>query len=105
MDDRILSTLGICRKAGKLVMGFDAVREATAAGQVYLIVLAGDLSEKSGKEISFQAAKKGTAILEVPFTMDDIKTRLGKRSGILGITDSGLAGTVQRTAQRANEED
>ena len=105
VKDRLLSTLGICKKAGKVIMGFEAVREAAALGQVSLIVLSGDLSPKSGKEIAFTAEKQNIPVCTAPITMEEIQSRLGKRSGILAITDRGLADTVLRTASRAIEEE
>ena len=107
MKDRLLSTLGICRKAGKLVMGFDAVIEAVKLGQVSLILLSCDISPKTGKEAAFAAAKSNIEVTTAPITMEEIQFRLGRRCGVLGITDRGLANTVNRTvaACRANEEE
>lgn len=106
MENKLLSTLGICRKAGKLVTGFDAVAEAAAQGDLALILLAGDLSPKSGKEMRFVAAKHDTEVRSAPFAMEDIHRRLGKRSGILGVADQGLANTIKTYLEsRAVEED
>lgn len=93
--DKLLSTLGICRKAGKLAMGFDTVAESAAAGGLALILLAEDLSPKSGKEMAFIANKHHIPIRTAPLRMEEILKRLGKRSGIIGVADQGLAGTIQ----------
>ncbi len=53
--DRLLSTLGLCRKAGKLLIGFDAVAEQARAGGLPLIALAGDISAKTAKEMAYLA--------------------------------------------------
>lgn len=95
MEDKLLSTLGICRKAGKLFWGFDVVAEAAREGHLAIILLSADLSPKSGKEMAFIAAKHNIEIHTAPFRMDDIQKRLGKRSGILGVADKGLAGTIK----------
>lgn len=109
MKDKLLSTLGICKKAGKLIMGFDAVTEGVELGEVFLVLLTGDLSAKSSKEMAFVSAKHKIDICTAPITMEENLLRLGKRSGILGITDQGLADAVKRTAgqcaPRAIEED
>ena len=47
--NNILGTLGLCRRAGKLVFGFDAVADEVKnpKSKVYGVVLASDISEKS----------------------------------------------------------
>lgn len=104
MKDRLLSTLCICRKAGKIILGFDAVNDAAREHTLALIVLSGDLSPKSAKEMAFAAEKYQIPICSAPITMDDIRHRLGKRSGIIGVTDQGLAETVQQTCRICEEE-
>ena len=105
MKDRLLSTIGICRKAGKLVMGFDAVAEAIKLGEISLIVLARDLSPKSAKEMAYLAGKQNISLCKPPISMDEFWSRLGRRCGILGVADKGLADTIIRTASRVNEEE
>ena len=40
----MLGALGLCRKAGKLVMGFDAVAESVMKGKAVLVLTAQDIS-------------------------------------------------------------
>ena len=48
-----LGTIGLCRRAGKLVFGFDAVKDEIIkpGGKVKGVILADDLSEKTKKEV------------------------------------------------------
>lgn len=111
MTDRLLSQLGLCRKAGRLVCGFDAVSEAIAKNTVFLVIAAQDLSPKSKKEIEYVAAKAAIEVIAAPATMDEIEWKTGKRAGVLAVADKGLAESVRKilTAQtavnRVNEED
>ena len=95
-NEKLLSSLGLCKKAGKLVMGFDAVAQAMQRGEVHTLALAKDLSPKSAKEIAFLARRHGVPIAHTTAAMDEFKRTLGKKAGILAITDEGLAGTVAR---------
>lgn len=104
MKDRLLSTLGICRKANKLVLGFDAVAEAAHDQKLFLILLSCDLSPKSAKEMTFLANKYHVHICTAPFFMHEILHRLGKRSGIIGVADQGLADTLKHTCRVIEEE-
>lgn len=98
----MLSTICLCRRAGMLVTGFDAVlqelssRKSDAAG----IVLAADVSPKTEKEIRFAADKRGTEVIRASFTMDEAQKAVGKRVGVFLILDAGLYGSVKKhTAQ------
>lgn len=86
-----LSMLGIARRAGKLVYGRDAVLEQVKKHQAVLLLLAGDLSERS--QTSFLEAVKhsGLPCLQTPFSMDEFHTSVGRRSGIFAVCDRGFA--------------
>ena len=43
MDNRLLSFLGIARKAGKLSMGLDSSREAMEKGKAGLLIFSRDI--------------------------------------------------------------
>jgi len=96
----------MCRKAGKLVMGFDAVARTIKSGKAGLLVLAGDLSPKSAKEIIRLAEIHQVKIARPETAMEDIKRVVGKKAGILAITDEGLAKAVaaKSMARQVEEE-
>ena len=48
-ENRLTASLTMCRKAGKLLLGFDAVKEAAQQGNVKLFLLASDASAKTEK--------------------------------------------------------
>ena len=89
------STIGLCRRAGKLVIGFDAVVQeldspkTKAAG----LVLAADISPKTEKEIRFAAEKHGKEVLKAEFTMDEANDAIGKRVGD-SVEFGGLLGSA-----------
>jgi ribosomal protein L7Ae-like RNA K-turn-binding protein len=98
MNSRLLSTLGICKKAGRLAEGFDPVAELIKSGGAFLVLTAADLSPKSGKEVAYIAQKHGVERIGISATMDGIRAVLGRRTGILAVADRGLAETVRNTA-------
>jgi ribosomal protein L7Ae-like RNA K-turn-binding protein len=108
---KLLSALGICKKAGKLAEGFDPVAASAESGKACLILTAGDLSPKSEKEVARIALRTRVEHRRIDVTMDEIWSALGRRAGILAVADEGLAGVVRRTilsdnpADRANEEE
>ena len=82
--------LGLCRKAGKLEIGFDAVIEAMKKGKTAGVLISTDLSAKTLKEIKFHADKYKTEVISVPADMDEIKEIIGKHAGVMAVTDEGL---------------
>lgn len=105
MNDKLLSLLGICRKAGKLAHGFDAAGDTLKKREAELILTAKDLSPKSKKEIEFIASKHNVDVISIPATIDEIGTKTGKRAGILSVTDKGLAKSLRDGLSRVNEEE
>ena len=102
---KAVSTLSLCRRAGKLVTGFDAVAECAASGDARLLAAASDISAKTRKEIVFLADKYNIPMTTVPATMDELLHVLGKRVGVMAVTDSGLAGAISNALGRQEEED
>ena len=70
----------MCRKAGKLVMGMDMVKDACNTGKACAVFAATDFSPKSLKEIKFNCYKNGIKLYSLGMTMDDIHFGLGKRT-------------------------
>lgn len=94
--DKLLSMLGLSKKAGKLLQGFESVTEAALAGKVRLILLTEDLAPRSGNHVQEVALEAGVRCLRIPVNMDDVGYKTGKRAGILGLTDAGFAKAVRK---------
>lgn len=83
--------LSMCRKAGKLVMGMDMVKDACALGNAKAVFVATDLSAKSLKEIRYTCARYDARLYALGMTMDEIALGIGKRTGVLAMTDAGFS--------------
>mgnify|MGYP002625075898 CR=1 FL=1 len=105
--NNVLSTLGLCRRAGKLIYGFDAVAGELEKPDTAVcgVILASDLSEKSKKEVRFICAKKDTEVTEITETLDDIKNVIGKRTGIIAVLDAGLYKSIIKNTGAARQGD
>ena len=95
MSDKVLGMLSLCRRAGRLLAGFDVVKAGLQEHQVEVVLLASDLSRKTEKEIRMAAQRSQTPALTLGRTMDEIWMVLGRRSGVIGITDPGFARQIQ----------
>ena len=89
--EKWLNLLTICRKAGKLVMGFDPAKEEIIAGRAEGIFVAKDISPKTKKEIEFFCEKQNVPVCEIEFKMEDIAHAVGRKAGVLAVCDKGFA--------------
>ena len=92
--DKISGMLGLCRRAGRLVLGFDITAEAIAKKNAAMALFAKDASERTVREISRKADEAGVPIRVLPLTMDEIGYAVAKRAGVLAVCDSGFAGRI-----------
>ena len=56
-QDKILTLLGFCKKAGKLVAGTEKVTELIKKGVTCLVMLSSDISPKTEKELLVEKRK------------------------------------------------
>jgi len=91
MNDRLLSFMGICRRAGKLVIGNDPVKESIETDKALLVIIASDISQNTLKKIKPVIEQSGVPCFEVSRTKDEISLSLGKACAILAVTDKGFA--------------
>ena len=89
----------ISRKAGKLIFGFDSVKEEVEKNPSYTVYLAADLSPKSEKEINFICKKNGAAIKKTPLTMFELSGVTNRLCGVLCVTDQNLCKKIDSILQ------
>ena len=94
-EQRLLGILGLCRKAGKLVFGFDMTVEAMQKQSCETVLLSGDCSERTARNIKRIGAETGTEILILPLTIDEIGFAVAKRAGVLAVCDSGFSKKIK----------
>ena len=100
-ENRLTASLTMCRKAGKLLLGFDAVKEAAKQGTVKLFLLASDASGKTEKEIRYFA---GTLpVRKLPFDMDTLKSYFRKRTAVFGVCEDGFAAKLMTLLPESEE--
>lgn len=92
----IKGTLSICRRAGKLIGGMDEVKAACRKKEARCVLITSDFSEKSRAEIAFECERSKTPIYDIPDTMFDIANVVGKRYGVMAVTDKGFADAINK---------
>lgn len=98
MNSKIDGLLGICRRAGHLTVGFDAVKALVLSGDAKLILLADDVSEKTAKEIRFLLRNASCPAVLISETKTALAAAIGQKKpvGIVATNDSGFAAAIQK---------
>ena len=90
MNDRLLSAISLCRKAGKLRLGGDVAREEALSGGAKLMLLSADLAARSNRQTRFGCGER-VPVRELPFSMEELSRVTGRRCGIMAVCDEGFA--------------
>ena len=88
MNEKILSFLGLARRAGRLSLGFDPAVDAMIHGRSRLLLL---LSERSRSKILKIVERTKTETISLNISMNEVGMAIGKTSGIISVDDEGFA--------------
>ncbi len=96
MNNKVLSTLGISMKAGKIQSGEFAVEKAVKTSGCHLVIVALDASDNTKKLFSDKCA-----FYHIPLYIYGTKEELGKAIGkemraSVAVTDAGLAKKIEQ---------
>lgn len=94
-NDKLLGAISLARRAGKLVMGFDAVKESVLKGQAFYVFCASDLSPKTRIRVDRFCEDMDTSAYTAPLTQDQLVQVCPKRTGVFAVIDSGLASLIK----------
>lgn len=92
--DKLLGLLGLCRRAGRLEGGFDACREAARDRRAALLIAAADVSEKTYKNLCYEANRAGIGAVRIDADMAELGRACGLRAGVVSVNDRGFAGAI-----------
>lgn len=96
--NRWMGMLSLCRKAGKLRIGFEPVKEAAQKGEARLVLYAADFSPRSRERMQNALAKSGSppGSRTVEATMQDLARVCGKQAGVVAVADEGFAAGMEK---------
>lgn len=94
MSEKLLTLLGFCRKAGKLVTGTEKVTFLVKEGKKCLVMLAEDISEKTEKELRYFADRGRAVVVRVPFDTFTVSKAIGTKAGVVATTDDGFCKAI-----------
>ena len=90
MNSKLISAISLCRKAGKLKMGFDVVKEEVKYGNADAVLLCSDLSERSQQQMQYICQENQVPVARLPVTMEELWSVAGRKCGIFAVEDRGF---------------
>ena len=104
MNRKIISYLGLAKRAGKLRSGANTCAFEMSKGRVKLMILASDISENGRKKILKEIRKYGVPYIE-PGTLDEISRAVGEEGrSVFAICDKGFAEAVLKETGKVVKE-
>lgn len=96
----LLGTIGLCEKAGRLVLGTDQICEALRTGRKAPVAVleASDTSDNTHKRLCDRCAYYGVTLDRIEADTVSLGAAVGKERAVaaVGITDAGLAALVRK---------
>jgi len=82
---RILQSIGLCRRAGKLFIGTETVLDAVRSGKAKIVILAGDTAEGTEKKITALCAHRGVPVRKIPEGREALSRAVGKTAPLAAV--------------------
>lgn len=100
--DKVLSLLGLAKKAGRLAPGEEAASAAARGHGARLMLLAEDAAEHTKRRMRSSAERGGCPLLTLPADKETLGRALGQGScAALAVTDAGFAAAVMKKIDAA----
>ena len=95
-NPKLISLLGMCRRAGRLSCGHDAAIGSVRSKSAKLCLLSSDSSQRLRKEIEREASFDGREIpvKDLFSDMAEIGRATGLKSAVVTVNDEGFAKTM-----------
>lgn len=104
MNDRILGLLGLCRRAGKLTAGNDAVIDDVKNNRSKIVIITEDISKNTEKKMMLACHRLNVKILKLNRSQQELSNAIGKYCTVISVSDSGFAKKLFRLIQEENQE-
>ena len=101
LSQKLRGILSICRKAGKMEIGFALMKEALPTGRVRSVVTTSDISPKTLKEVQFYCQKANVPVCSLPLTMEDLGGAIGRKAAVAAILDAGFSDRISQLCSEA----
>ena len=95
---KLRGMLGLCKKAGRLRAGTDAVCDSVRLGEAELALIASDAAENARKRVGNCCTFYETECAEIPLGMQELASLIGRKgmTAAVGIADANFASAIKK---------
>lgn len=91
MNNKFFSFLGLAKRAGKVLEGYNKCQDALGKKPLYLFIISTDISERTNKLFMDYCVKNNIKYIK-DFTKEELGNSLGRSEiNIIGINDKNIA--------------
>lgn len=95
MYNKSLSMLGMARRAGKLSMGHDMVKQSVVKNKAQLVILCSDASPRLKGEFEHLLENYGnTRLICTDMTMDEVHYAIGYKAVVMAVEDVNFSNRI-----------
>ena len=93
ISDNLRGMLGLCRRAGKMSLGHDAVITSIKKRKAKLVITCCDTSDRLKREMQDECSydNRNIKYIDVAFDMKELSLCINARAGVISIDDSSFA--------------
>lgn len=101
---QLLFSIGLARKAGKLISGTDFVCDAIRKNKIFLVVCSDSVSDNTKKKLSDCCTYYRVALYFADASKEALGNAIGKSfTACVGVTDQNLSELISRNINRGKE--
>ena len=102
--DKLTGLIGMCRRSGRLVTGFDAVA-ALCGSEKAMLMIAADAAERTIKELRFRLPNQ--TVFRLPLTKEETAHAIGSQKpvAVLATADEGFSKAILQYVEEESHYD
>jgi len=102
---KFLSMLGLCRKAGAMIIGTSLVTDSLPKGKIKAVFYASDASFNTEKRITDKCRYYKTDCIKTSFSSEELSKAIGKKSAVcvIGVLDENFSSELTKNSNEKEE--
>lgn len=93
--NKLLLFLGLAVKAGNINFGFDMTESDIKSKKSRLVIITSDAADRTYRNTAMLCEAGHVDFIKIDACMDDIEKFMGKRAGVISVTDAGFAKRIK----------
>lgn len=92
MPNKFLQFLGLTKRSGNLIEGYNKCEEAVKSNSLHLLIISSDCSENTKEKFMQYSNKYDVPLIEVPYGKEELGSSIGRAEiNVLGVADKNMS--------------